>query len=333
MSVLYELYESIRANKAKFDERTEYIVLSAPHYPKHFVGLDAQGRACILLTTTDSPRSPLAPIRLTSFEAHFDVACVVKEPSGTVSSTRFSVLRCTTEDQSIAQYFFAVGELLFKMLDYPSTSASTCKAVGRLASIFQRIQDPPTRSALGLFGELAIIYFCRDPRSCLEAWRADPRALFDFAYGRARLEVKTTTSRTRRHSFTYDQCNETGSEVIAASIITDKMSTGTKLSDLIADIESKLGGNTELLVKLYETVALTLGSQVSERDGFGFDLEMARRSARFFRVDEIPAIRGPLPPGVTDVSFRSDLSNSTPLSKAGILDLHPDCQALFPESA
>jgi hypothetical protein len=52
-----------------------------------------------------------------------------------------------------------------------------------------------------------------------------------------------------------------------------------------------------------------------------FDFKLAESSLKFYSLREVPAIRGPLPAGVSDVHFRSDVSGLPALSVESLLNL------------
>ena len=64
----------------------------------------------------------------------------------------------------------------------------------------------------------------------------------------------------------------------------------------------------DLQQRIDKVVAETLGTGL--RSGFAerFDWELAGESLRFFDARVVPAVQTPLPPGVTGVHFKSDLS-------------------------
>lgn len=52
-----------------------------------------------------------------------------------------------------------------------------------------------------------------------------------------------------------------------------------------------------------------------------FDWQLAKESLAFFDAEEVPKIDGGIPPTVSDVRFRSDLSSLIPMEGTGLLDL------------
>jgi hypothetical protein len=214
--------------------------------------------------------------------------------------------------------------------DSPSRSA-LASAVQRLASIFQSIRRPPVRSLNGLFGELFLISRSRNPLRALTAWRIDDAARFDFSVGDIRLDVKTSTGRLRQHTFSYEQCNPPpGTDAVVASLMVERVPGGLALADMIEGIKARIAADEDLLLKLHEIVAATLGTSLAESLAVTFDARLAESSMLFFDLRAIPAVRVVLAPGVSDVRFSSDLSGQTPLGAETLIDRDPLYWELLP---
>jgi Putative PD-(D/E)XK family member, (DUF4420) len=234
----------------------------------------------------------------------------------------------------IVHYFLSVCETILRILGAQPTRAAIAGTVNRLALIFQRLQNPPSRSVNGLFGELFLIRQSRHPVRVLGAWRIQDNSRFDFSAGDIRLDVKTTNGRIRVHSFSYEQCNPPpGTIAVAASLFTERIAGGVSLRELVLEVERLAESNTELVMKLHDIVAGTLGNALPESLSIRFDQRLAAASLQFYDLKAIPAIRGDLPAGVGDVRFWSDLSSAAaiPISvllarERGIADFLSDPQ-------
>jgi hypothetical protein len=133
--------------------------------------------------------------------------------------------------------------------------------------------------------------------------------IFDFTAGDLRLDVKTAGGRVRQHTFAYDQCNPpSGTIAIAASLFVERAAGGSSLREIIRDIELQVTENVELVAKLHDIVAGTLGNTLQEALGARFDEKLAASSLRFYDLRSIPAIRTEPPASVSNIHFRSDLS-------------------------
>lgn len=285
-----------------------YSVAPVDEMPRYFVGKGSDEAASILISVTDSGNRPRAPIRLENLEVQFNIRALVRY-ADEISEGVFTIIRCRSNEVGITEYFLTTAEAIVGTLGADPTEADIARAVNRLTIMFQRLRNPPTRSIMGLFGELFVIHNGRDHPEAIRAWRIEDSSRFDFARGDVRLDAKTTSGRVRIHTFSYDQCNPPpGTFATVASLFAERLDDGVTLRTVLSELEESVRTHPELVLKLHETVAMTLGSALNESLGVGFDLRLARASLRFFDLREIPAIRGELPGGVGNVHFQSDLS-------------------------
>lgn len=313
-------------------DRLIYSVGSIPGYPAYFIGKDNEAKACLLISVSEKDKRQHAPIRLESLEVLFEVPSLIRH-AGKVAEGTFTVIRCRSDDSEIIRYFLSVAETLLRILGTPPKRGAISSAVNRLAHIFQRLQRPPARPVNGLFGELLLIRQSRNPFQVIAAWRPQDTSRFDFNTGDIRLDVKTASGRRRTHTFSYEQCNPpSGTLAIAVSLFAERAAGGISLQELIREIEALVATNTDLVMKLHDTVAETLGNSLQEALSIRFDQRLAVSSVQFYDLRSIPAIRDEPPAGVSDIHFQSDLSNSPQVDIPKILKSQPAIADFFPES-
>jgi hypothetical protein len=102
------------------------------------------------------------------------------------------------------------------------------------------------------------------------------------------------------------------------------------LAELLSLIETRLAGRQDLVLKLQETVATTLGDAFLPSLDARFDDALAHSSIQVFDLRSVPAIRGDLPAGVGDVHFSSDLGASVPLTVEAIAALPEEARSILP---
>ena len=119
----------------------------------------------------------------------------------------------------------------------------------------------------------------------------------------------------RIHNFSLDQLRSpTGTKTIVASVFVNQTSTGKSISELQSKISDHLEAKIDLIEKLQLQIALTLGKSFSDSDKMKFDLQLAKDSLRFYEAEDIPRISlDNVPPLVTDVRFKTDLTDITPV--------------------
>lgn len=307
-----------------------YTVVRVPGRPRFFVGKDGRCRACLLIAMPEvSPRMSQSPIRLRSVDAQFDLHCRVRE--GESREGRFTIIRCRENDRDLTRYFLALCESVLRVLGDEPSQEEIAGVVSRLAGILRRVALPSVRSLNGLFGELFLLLRSSDALGSLSSWRASDTARFDFSCGDVRLDVKATSNRERAHTFSYEQCNPpVGTIAIVASLHAELAGGGMSLYALVREIEARVSSDPDLVFKLHENVAATLGATLDDALQRRYDVQLAESSLRFFRLEEVPAIRGELPVGVSSVHFRSDLSPLSPVAREALIAEEPTVAALLP---
>ena len=329
--VLADIFEGISPPSAQPPDKPLYAVMPVPGHSSYFVGKDRESLACLLVSTSDQTRISYPPIRLENLDAQFELRCHLKKEGQPELEDTFTIIRCRDSDRETTRYFLSICDTLLHVLGDEPTRAQIAKVVNRLAAIFQRVRRPPARPLNGLFGELYLLLRSGHAVRALEAWRVDENARFDFSDGDIRLDVKTAGGKNRLHTFSYEQCNPPqGTAAVVASLHAEQAAGGMALRSVINQIEARVSAHADLVLKLHETVAATLGASLNDSLSRRFDMRLAESSLRFFSLEDVPAIRGPLPAGVSDVHFRSDLSALPPLSIRTLIDRDPIFWDLLP---
>lgn len=291
-------------------EKPIYAVAQVTNYASYFIGKDSTSHACLLVSSADRAEAYQAPIRLHSLSVQFETKCIVRGEGTAEQEATFTVITCQSLDRETTDYFLYVCETILRIVgDRPSQHA-IASAVYRLANIFGKTQRPPTRTVNGLFGELFFMYRSRNPKRAIQAWRVNDTARFDFTDSDIRIDVKTASGRLRVHTFNFEQCNPPGdTTALAASLFIERTARGISLKTLIERLEELISYDPEIVFKLHEIFTATLGNTLNEALATNFDEELAESSLHFYDLRAVPAIRGPLPALVSDVHFRSDLSD------------------------
>ena len=328
---LQELFEAIAPPQRTDREKPIYAVMPVPGYDSYFIGRDREGHACMLVVAADSSGYLQSPIRLENLDVQFELRCHLRRKGDVERVGTFTLIRCRSLDEETVRYFLSVCNTILDMMGDMPKQRELASAVHRLAAIFQKLQRPPSRPVNGLFGELYLIWRSQNPTRSVQAWRVDEMARFDFAAGNVRLDVKTASGRVRSHTFSYEQCNPPpGTVAVVASLFVERSPGGMSLRSLIGEIETSIAAFPDLIVKLREVVASTLGSSLSEGLEIVFDTKLADSSLSFYSLADVPAIRSTVPPGVSDVRFRSDVSGSFALTRASLIARDPLFAELLP---
>ena len=325
------IFDAIAPPVGENPDKPIYAVMSIRGYESYFVGKDREGHACLLVSTSDQAGRLASPIRLENLEVQFELRCHLKRNKEAERTGIFTVIRCRSLDKETVRYFLSVCDTILGMVGDKPKQAEVSSAVHRLAAIFQKMQRPPARPVNGLFGELYLIWRSASPPKAMTAWRVDETARFDFADGNIRMDVKAAAGRLRFHTFSYEQCNPPpGTIAVVASLFAERSPGGITLRSLIGRIETSIAAYPDLVLKLHNVVTATLGVSLAEALPMAFDTKLAESSFRLFDLREVPGIRGPLPAGVSDVHFRSDLSALQAHSIQSLIDGDPGFGDLLP---
>lgn len=311
-----------------------YVILPIQEHRGYFIGKDHEAHACLLISAASETSRQLPPIRLENLDVQFELPCRYEKESGTMKADRLTVIRCRSDQDGTVQYFLSVCEIILRTLGDRPTQQAIALVVNRLAEIFKKVQQPPTRTINGLFGELYLISRSTDPNTAVTAWRSDISSRFDFVLDHVRLDAKVTESRVRAHTFSYEQsCPPENTLAIAASMFAERSSSGITIQELINNIENRIFSDADLVFKLHEVTAASLGTNFSEAMKVSYDPIITESSLRFFNLTEIPAIREPLPAGVSNVHFRSDLSAMNGFSVQDLIKIDSTFRKILPQPA
>lgn len=280
--------------------------------------------------------SGLTPRRLANLTFAPPLEMVVARADGGSERARFAVLICTAEDAELERYFCRVLGAFFGEVGAASVTPPTAQDIERtldgITALFSALHRAPMQSVHGLWGELAIVAWAKDPEVAISAWHSVPTALHDFALGAYRLEVKSTLARLREHHFQLDQLSSsTTGETIIASLMLQQSSRGLSVFDLAEQIGERVGD--EATARLETIIADCLGRdwRDADADDVRFDLGATRQTLRLYRAEDVPSVPQPLPAGIKRVEFVSDLSNAHELPIAAARARSPLYSATLPE--
>ncbi len=325
------LYEGVVPPHDDDPSKPLYAGQPIPGHSSYLIGKDREGHACLLVTGMDEPGKMQSPIRLENLDVQFELRCHLRRNREADRIGTFTVIRCRSLDGETIRYFLTVCETIIQVIGDKPRLREVAAAVHRLAAIFQKIEKPPARPVNGLFAELYLIWRSGNSAKAVAAWRMDDTARFDFSHSNIRLDVKAASGRLRAHTFSYEQCNPPpGTIAVVASLLAERVPVGLSVGFLIEEIRTRISAGSELVLKLHDVVTGTLGASLNEALRVTFDEKLAASSLGFFELNDVPAIRGSLPNGVSEVHFRSDLSALPSLSVHALVDRDPMFWDLLP---
>jgi hypothetical protein len=284
-----------------------------PGFETHRLAKDVGGAPCLLLRQPAGAARP-APIRLQNLLVAYDVPCTITFPSGTKEQDSFTILRCSDADPRLFAHFLKIVSPVVVALGAMPTSAAVRRAISGLVELFQALTAPAKKSIQGIWAELFVIRKSSNPMVLTSAWHRVGNEHFDFAAGPERIEVKSSSNQRREHHFSLTQLTCPGAtRVVIASAFVERSGGGVSLRQIFEETRSLLLGKPALVSEFDARFYASIGSGWGDALDECFDWELAEESLAFFDSKTVPKIGGPIPPLVSDVRFRSDLSGATPL--------------------
>ena len=201
-----------------------------------------------------------------------------------VGREQFSVVTCVDSDDLLKDRFFDAAETLLRSLGETPAIEELRRVVAGLIELFRLASQPPRGTIQGLWAELWVIAQAREPEVLLDAWHAEPSDAYDFNSGPERLEIKSTSQRTRKHSFSHRQLQPpTGTRVAIASVFVESSGGGPTISTLVDRLRRRVA-EPRALMRLDYVVASTLGADWRPGVETAFDAELASESLHFYTL-------------------------------------------------
>ena len=131
--------------------------------------------------------------------------------------------------------------------------------------------------------------------------------LFDFH------EMDMKTIFLRQHHFNLSQLDVAAPlQSFIASLLVNRMGGGLSIVDLVNIIKPRLS-SIEACIHIDYVVFTTIGADWKALKSERFDYDFAKRSLSFFDSKAVPSVSVPLPKGVSNVHFVSDLESVSPM--------------------
>lgn len=270
-----------------------------------FLARSAEGESTLVVASVGG--SPIAPLRLAGLYADYGVDCTLIEP-GQSTSLRATVIRNPRAASASADLFAALCASLIHVLPPNPTDEDVATEISRWSRLFWRLAQPATPELLGLAGELVVIAESNDIERWVSAWHRSPNDRFDFFFHRRDIavEVKATSRDRRLHEISLSQIatvGEDGRFFVSLRIVQG----ATPLGELVRTISERLSDSA--VIAFWDVLTQTCGAGLDEALKFSVDHSIARSTLRYYYASTVPRpeVSMPLPVGVTNVRFTSDL--------------------------
>jgi hypothetical protein len=290
---------------------------SVPGYERHRIAKDHSGGPVLLIASPHQAKPTAAiPVQLEHLTVIQNTECTITHEDNSQETGNFSIIRCTSNDSALQHYFLQMLDGVIAVLGPAPSANEVSRAIHNLVELFRAMAEPARKTVQGFWAELFLIARSTDPVIVMGAWHPSPIDIYDFSADHQRIEVKSANGRVRQHHFSLAQLQPpAGSHVLIASILMERAGAGVSLGDLIEEIRSRLAGKPELLIRLDQVVVATLGESWRRAFEQRFDYELAEASLRFYSATDIPAVGDDIPPTVSDVHFKANITGSTEVKR------------------
>ncbi|MGH8069994.1 MAG: PD-(D/E)XK motif protein [Candidatus Entotheonellia bacterium] len=298
-----------------------YIARTMNGRPRYRVAKDPEGNPTLLVAPEPSSHTTGGPsLELRNLSFRPKCVCRVQVEGATESVETLAVLKCTTDDPMLREYFLRSLSGTIAALPTTPTEGDIAAAVAELVELFRALEAPPRTSLQGLWCELFLIGRAPNIRQAAVAWHADPSALHDFVAGRQRVEVKSTMGPHRTHQFRLEQLIPPhGTDVVIASFLLEESGRGISIAELWDEVLGRQELSVGLRNRLSQILALGLGSDWRKARRVAFDPETALNGLHLYNATVIPKVDPNLPAEVSEVRFKSELTDTPPLSRADVV--------------
>lgn len=298
-----------------------YLARAIDGRPRYRVAKDPEGNPALLVAPEPcSAATAVLPLELRNLSFRPACVCRIRAEGAAESVETLAVLKCTTEDPMLREYFLRSLSGTVAGLPVTPNEEDIAAAVTKLVELFRALEAPPRRSLQGLWCELFLIARADTIRQAAAAWHADPGALHDFVAGRQRVEAKSSTGPHRSHQFHLEQLlPPQGTEVVIASFILKESGGGLSIAELWDEVSERHELTVGLQNRLFQILALGLGRDWRKAERVAFDPDAASSELRLYAATVVPKVDPDLPAEVSEVRFKSELTDTPPLSRAEVV--------------
>lgn len=282
--------------------------IQLPGVRQDYLGKDQHG-APVFLVADDGEPVYRPVVQHQHLSAAFCMLCRLNVDGAEVSG-KFALIRFEGDAPELHELFIRCVRAAIADLLASSQTPEIEVRVNRLLSLFRALSRPAGREISGVWAELFCIIASGDVPVAVDRWHADNAETFDFSWGQGRLEVKSTVGAFRVHDFSLDQLQPpNGGSGYVASMVLKAANSGEGVLDLAKKVEEQLKGDVPLQAKLWALLVQSLGSDFSQALDRRFDVELAAKQLRLYRMQDVPSVPPPLDARVSSVKFRADLSS------------------------
>ena len=308
MKSINKIYQELRLKSVS--NADNYSVATLPMIKNHKIGISQQELPLFFIKCDNVEKVKCLDYNLEFITVRYNCTCDLIGNKNKVEKGVYTIISLKTESLDIQEYFLNIVYLIIKNLPQLPSLSSLKIEVEKLINLFSRFSNPPIKTIQGLWAELLLIEQSSNPEYLIQSWHCTTNDKFDFNDGKDKIEVKSTSKNRRIHSFSIEQLNPNfNSNLLIVSIFAIKSGMGKNVLDMISLIEKRIKKN-ELIFKLNEIIAQTLGNDFEKIFEVNFDYQYGVDNIKYYNFKSIPTIQiNHIPKEVTNVKFESDLTD------------------------
>ena len=300
---LYKLYKNLKKplNNSQFTFSAKRLNNSYDH----FIGINGKDHLSLLFSTS----KPFGKnVNIQNLKLNHGITATIRINKKNIKK-KFSILSCTSNNENLREIFLSSMENTISNLPKNLSEKEVYEKTKNLIELYNKIAKNRDKDLIGFWGELFVILFINKVDKFLKAWHPNLSDNFDFYDNNQALEVKTTQSNDRKHTFSYEQLNNKFNNIIIGSVMIRKSRSGKSLFDLKKEIEKKIR-DKDNKKKLYEIYLTTIGlKSQDELNKIKYDFKYAKDNIKFFDSKFVPRIKEIPMRGLSKIKFESNLNS------------------------
>lgn len=296
-----------------------YSIASIPTISNHKLGISQSSQPMFFIKCNDNTQVKSIDTSLEFISILYNRKCQLINKNGKIEEGIYTVISLKSDSDYLQEYFLKIVIVLIKNISEKPLLKDLKIEIEKLINLFTKFSKPALKTIQGLWAELLIIEQSRDPDYLILSWHNTTSDKYDFNDGIDKVEVKSTVKNRRIHSFSLEQLNpNSNSKLMIASVFTIETGIGLNIFDLVEKIETKIM-NVNLIFRLNEIVAFTLGKDFEKSVDVSYDYQFAVDSIQYYNSFDVPSLsKNQIPSNIMNVRFDCDLTNVKTVSKIDV---------------
>lgn len=227
----------------------------------------------------------------------------------------FHIITATKNDMYSISQFEIIYEYIFKKLQSAISGNELNILITSIEDYFRTTPDKDLFSLqVGVFGELLTIKYLYDSgyTQIVEKYHDNFYSKHDVEIDdHTRIEIKSTVSEKRIHTFKHNQIFRNDIDVYISSVMLEQSKEGVSLFDLFQEVID-LYDNPDSIFALKKLMKRCGVGE--ENGGLKFAIQKAYNDLKIYDAKALPKINVPAPDGVTNIKYDVDCSLAEPLN-------------------